>query len=92
MGSKSRECTVCKHYGLETSQPENLEQTKLFDDSDKVVTVLLCRKHSVDLFKMGQKKFLLDHYQILNEVINSDEPKFIELLEKTYRTNMDRIF
>lgn len=92
MAPRTRECTVCKHYGLETGQPEKLEQTKLFDEGDRVVTVLLCRKHSVDLFKQGQKKFLLEHYQILNEVINSDEPKFIELLEKTYRSNMDRIF
>ena len=92
MSPKSRECSICKHYGLETGQPENLEQTKLFDEGDRVVMVLLCRRHAVDLFKMGQKKFLLQHYQILNEVINSDEPKFIELLEKTYRANMDRIF
>ena len=92
MAPRTRECTVCKHYGLETGQPEKLEHTKLFDEGDRVVNVLLCRKHSVDLFKQGQKKFLLDHYQILNEVINSDEPKFIELLEKTYRNNMDRIF
>ena len=92
MDPKSRECTVCKHYGLETMQPENLEQAKLFDDGDRFVTVLLCRRHSVDLFKQGQKKFLLQHYHILIEVINSDEPKFIELLEKIYRLNMDRIF
>lgn len=92
MAPRTRECTVCKHYGLETGQPEKLEHTKLFDEGDRVVNVLLCRKHSVDLFKQGQKNFLLDHYQILNEVINSDEPKFIELLEKTYRNNMDRIF
>lgn len=92
MSSKSRECTICKHHGLETAQPEKLEKEKLFDDDDSFVQILLCRKHSVDLFKMGQKKFLTEHYQILNEVVNSDEPKFIELLDKTYRANMDKIF
>ena len=89
---KLNECTICKHYGLKTAEPNKLEMEKLYDEDDNVVPVSLCRAHGVDLFKLGQKKFLINHYKILNGLIDSDEPKFIELLEKAYRSNLDKIF
>ena len=87
-----RECTICKHYGRPTELPEDLEKEILYDDVGSPVKVNLCRTHSVELFKSGQKKFLVKHYKILVEIISSDEMKFLDLLEKTVKENLDEIY
>lgn len=89
--SKKRECTICKHYGKPTPDPDNLERTNLYDESGNPVGVNLCRSHSVQLFQSGQKKFLISHYKILTDLIDSDETKFLELLQKTAKSNPDLI-
>lgn len=92
--SKPKLCTICKHYGLETPVElrEDLEKTQIFDEQGRIVTIQLCRKHAVDLFKTGQKRFLLSHYRILIDLVGSDELKFIELLEKTVLKNPNKIY
>lgn len=89
--TKKRECTICKHYGKPTEDVKNLERTNLFDEGGNPVPVNLCRSHSVQLFQKGQKKFLISHYRILTDLIASDEPKFLEVLERTIRNNLDLI-
>lgn len=89
--SKKRECTICKHYGKATAEPDNLERTNLYDETGSPVAVNLCRSHSVQLFQSGQKKFLVAHYKILTELLASDEPKFLELLQKAAKSNPDLI-
>lgn len=92
MEKKKVECTICKHYGDETDDSKMLERTKIFDESGNPVNIILCRKHSVELFKLGQKKFLLTHYKILVDIIASDETKFLDILEKTIKSNADKIY
>ena len=92
MEKKKHECTICKHYGDETDDSKPLEKTKVFDESGNPVNILLCRKHSVQLFKLGQKKFLLSHYKILVDIIASDETKFLDVLEQTIKSNADKIW
>ncbi len=89
---QDRECTICKHYGQPTDSAEVLERTKLFDEEGAPATIDLCVKHSVELFKIGQKRFLLDHYKILVDLIASDEPKFLEILEKTIKKFPNKIY
>lgn len=89
--SKERECTICKHYGNETPKGENPETAKLFDDNGEAVPVQLCRTHSVQLFKLGQKSFLLAHYRILVGLMDTDEKKFINLLDRTVRKFPDLV-
>jgi len=88
---QERECTICKHYGLPTAASEILERTKLFDEEGAPAVIDLCVKHSVDLFKIGQRRFLLEHYKILVDLIASDEPKFLEILEKTIKKYPNQI-
>lgn len=92
--SKPKLCTICKHYGIETPVElrEDLERTFIFDEFGKTVSIQLCRKHAVDLFKTGQKRFLLSHYRILTDLVDSDELKFLDVLEKTVQRNPDKIF
>ena len=87
-----KECTICKHYGERTDIPDGLEKEQIYDEVGTPVNILLCRKHSVDLFKNGQKKFLVKHYKILVDIISSDEVKFLDILEKTVRENLDEIY
>jgi hypothetical protein len=83
--AKKKECTICKHYGRKTLEDQNLEKTQIYDETGTPVPINLCKAHSVELFKSGQKKFLLNHYKILVDLVASDEPKFLEILEKTIK-------
>ncbi len=87
----SKNCTICKHYGRQTPSTEKLEKATLFNEEETVV-IHLCRSHSVDLFKNGQKNFLLAHHKILQEVVSSDSPDFLELLEKVFKENYHELY
>jgi hypothetical protein len=89
--SKKRECTICKHYGNKTPKGETLEMSPLYEEGGEPVPIPLCRTHSVQLFKLGQKSFLLAHYRILVDLMDSDEKKFINLLDRTVRKFPDLI-
>jgi len=92
--SKSRECTICKHLGKKTYEDLELEAGFLYNELDgpAPVRVRLCRPHSVELFKLGQKKFLLNYKKILFDLVNSDEMEFVKILERTVRNNLDAIY
>lgn len=85
------QCTICKHYGLATPSPNKVERVSLFDGEESI-SIMLCQAHSVEIFKSGQKKFLLAHHKILEEVVSSDSPKFLELLEKTFKENYHELY
>ena len=87
-----QQCTICKHYGEKTDITHKLEREQVFDEVGTPVSIQLCRNHGVELFKSGQKKFLINHYKILVTIISSDETKFLDVLEKTVRANMDDIY
>lgn len=87
-----KECTICKHYGEETTQPEELDKQLIFDEVGTAVPINLCKKHAVDLFKNGQRRFLVQHYKILVDIISTDEVKFLDILERTVRENLDDIY
>lgn len=89
-----RVCTICKHIGKEVESEEEVEIGYLFNGvhSDSAVKIRLCRNHSVELFKHGQKRFLIDYRRILYDLVNSDEMEFIKILEKTVRKNLDSIY
>lgn len=91
MMGKKKECTICKHYGRPTPDDAQLDRTQIYDETGTAVPIYLCKAHSVDLFKKGQKNFLLEHYKILVDLVDSDEPKFLEVLEKTIKKNPDKI-
>ena len=87
-----KECTICKHYGEPTVQDRELDRQVIFDEVGTPVAIHLCNKHAVDLFKNGQRRFLVQHYKILVDIISSDEVKFLDILEKTVRENLDDIY
>lgn len=84
------ECTICRHYAQETPSGE-LERTNLYDEVGAPVPIRLCRAHSVQLFRLGQKKFLLSHFKILVDLMDSNDPKFIDILEATCRKYPDLV-
>jgi hypothetical protein len=87
-----KECTICKHYGEPTDQDQELDRQVIFDEVGTPVPIHLCKIHAVDLFKNGQRRFLVQHYKILVDIISSDEVKFLDILEKTVRENLDDIY
>lgn len=91
---KVRACTICKHLGKVTEEATDLEAGFLYNDIDNPaqVKIRLCRSHSVELFKLGQKKFLVNYKQILFDLVNSDEMEFVRILERTVRKNLDAIY
>jgi hypothetical protein len=89
----ARACTICKHLGKSSHSHENLDMGYLYNGQNTVfpVKVHLCRSHSVELFKRGQKRFLLNYRSIINDVVNSDEVEFLRILDKTVRLNEGRL-
>jgi len=90
----TKECTICKHNGERSSDLGELEAGFLYNDIDHPATIRirLCRSHSVELFKIGQKKFLLEYHSILHDLVNSDEMEFIKLLDRVVKKNLDAIY
>lgn len=84
-----KKCTICKHLGKSTKCHEELDMGYFYDGYSVLgpVKARLCRSHSVELFKRGQKRFLLNYRSILYDVINSDEVEFIRILDETVRRN-----
>ena len=92
--SKPNTCTICKHIGREMDESCTLEASFLYTNKQEAepVRIHLCRTHSVELFKRGQKKFLLNYKRILDDLIDSDEMEFIRILDKTVRENRDYVY
>lgn len=86
-----KKCTVCKYYN-KNHFDQQLEGAEIYDYNGLRIPLLLCRKHSVDLFKVGQRRFLLDHYKILVGLVGFEDYRFLEVLHKNYRNNSDDIY
>ena len=85
-------CVICRHYGQEEDDSNKYEMASIFDKNGKEVRIQLCSVHAVELFKNGQKKFLMGHYKILLEVMDSNDTDFLEILENTVKKNMNTIY
>ena len=92
--SRLKACTICKHLGRVSEEAADLEAGFLYNDIENpaIIKVRLCKVHSVELFKFGQKRFLIKHKQILDDLVNSDEMDFVRMLERTLRKNLDAIY
>ena len=88
---KKQYCVICKHYGIHIDSDTQLEKSNIFDEDGVAVPILLCRKHAIQLFKLGQKMFLVSHYRILVDLMDSDDTKFLEVLGDTVKKNQDKI-
>ena len=86
-------CTICKHLGLDHHHEQQLDTGYLYDGvRARSIKLILCRSHAVELFRQGQKKFLISKRKILYDLVNSDEKDFIRILEKTVQQNTDLIY
>lgn len=88
---QKRHCTVCKHLSLDASQIDlsKLEPAELYYE-EKSVRITLCRSHAAELFKVGQSRFLLNYVHILKDVINSDEPDFLDALYRELKNSVSK--
>lgn len=95
MSKNDPRCVICKHLDgkhLDVPHSGDLAYNHVYGGDGSSVRVLLCRSHEVELFQNGQKRFFLQYYQILNDVISSDEAAFMRLFEKTVRANLNEIY
>ena len=81
MKRKPRECTICKYYGKRNAH--NPSKEVVYDENNTPIVIHLCRHHAIELFKLGQRRFFLKHFAMANDVIGSDESKFLDLLLRT---------
>lgn len=85
-------CVICRNYDLEYDRADTYDMCSLFNESGKEVSIKLCKVHSIELFKSGQKNFLLNHYKILVDLIDSNDNAFLEVLEETVKKNINSIY
>lgn len=90
MANRDPRCVICKH--LDETRETSLSFNYVYGNEGVPIRVLLCRKHEVELFKAGQKKFFLNYYKILADIVDSDEVEFMRLFEKTVRANLNEIY
>jgi hypothetical protein len=53
---KDSRCVICKYIG--DNNEKKVTQEKIYRNSGKDISVLLCYSHSWELFRLGQKNFL----------------------------------
>lgn len=87
---KSRECTICKYYGRRNTHLTSREM--VYDETGSPIVINLCRHHAIELFKIGQQKFFMKYFQIANDVVGTDENQFLDLLIRTARKNLEKIY
>lgn len=85
-------CVICRHYGYDQDKSFDYDKASLFSEEGKEIRVTLCKVHAVELFKIGQKKFLLNHYKILVDLVDSDDIGFLEVLEETVKRNINALY
>lgn len=79
---RNRECVICSHLGDNNYSKDSLEVMSLFSEYGHEHKFLFCKNHSIELFKLGQKKFLLNYMNILADVMETNNPEFLTLLEQ----------
>lgn len=89
---KKHFCVICKYNGIFHFE-NSLDRAQLYDSDGGHITITLCKSHAVDLFKRGQKKFLLSHYRLLTiDSLLDEDAGFTDLLERTVRKNYQLMF
>lgn len=85
-------CIICRHYGQEKDDSDQYERSSIYSESGRELVINLCKVHDIELFKIGQRKFLTSHYKILAEVVDSNDTTFLEILEETVKKNINSIY
>lgn len=84
--STAHKCTICKFY--DAANGNNVSDREMvFDESGNSIKVDLCRHHAVELFRMGQRKFFVNHSRIAQNIIGFDEDRLIGLMLRTASRN-----
>jgi len=74
MGSDDETCDVCQIHGLD-SKFLNGKKSKIRKNQlhkvlvGKVATVKLCHIHDIELFNLGEKRFVMEHLDLLRSLI-----------------------
>ncbi len=77
--SKKHDCTICKHlFHLPEDVPVYLNE--LYYDEGRVQKMHLCYIHDIELFKIGQYRFVDKYRHIAENLVASDDASFISFL------------
>ena len=76
-------CCICK---FKPDHSHKNGEDSIFDSKGNSINITLCYTHSVELFKTGQKAFLLRHKNSFSEKIGSEN--HLELVD--YMSGEDR--
>ncbi len=88
--SKKLKCAVCSLYGVENEK--DISRELLFKDEGEDFPVLLCRQHSVELFKQGQKRFCIHHFETANQIVVAENSTFLNFILEIAKKNKGKIF
>lgn len=81
-------CTLCEHLGKETTCTSLSREYIYNKRTQKEVPLILCRTHSVELFKNGTVKMCVRYApEILSTIIGTSNREFINVLYDTFNEN-----
>ncbi len=69
-----KRCFLCKYQGVNNTETHSNE---IYRSCGKVFELLLCYGHTIDLFRMGQVKFIQKHKMNFSEYFGLDEDQLI---------------
>lgn len=89
-----RNCTICEHLGSDDTDDTNLCREKVWcNKKQRNITLVLCRSHSVELFKNGMDYIGMKYApEILTNVVNTNDMDFIDLLHDAFHNNLHKVY
>jgi len=68
---KKPRCLICKY--TKPNEEQMVKVNYLYPGSDKSIRIILCESHSVELFKSGQRAFLIQYYSLFQGFYGNEE-------------------
>ncbi len=82
---KDRRCLVCKYCG--DKKYKNLSSSSFYGREGRGVRVYLCHKHEIELFILGQVRFLRKYYPVFLNSISNDDNSFFKVADQILSKN-----
>jgi hypothetical protein len=77
-----KRCLICKYSHIPHTE-QNLVSATFYKNGSHHVVVKLCRKHDIELFKLGQFKFIAQYKNLGTDFIEVDQD--YQILAQLYR-------
>ncbi len=85
--SNNAECTICTYINPDLGQDTKYNKHEtLYATEGSDISICLCRKHSMELFKSGQIRFLSKYWSIASRYQEKGDRQLFDLMKIAVKT------